>query len=69
MKTEGSHHPLYSVNYFNFTASIFRFAVIGVVSIGHPTKPEAMPDVSAKITPDIKTWIKQIASDTKDSNC
>ena len=50
----------YSLVKFNF--QIFRYTGIGVNSFGKN------PDVFAKITPDVKEWIDQIAQ-IQTSNC
>ena len=40
-----------------------RYAAIGVNSMNSD------PDVFAKITPEVKTWIQSIAANTQDSDC
>ena len=48
----------------HFVAEIVcRFAAIGVNSFNSD------PDVFAKITPEVKTWIQSIAANTQDSDC
>ena len=42
---------------------VCRYAAIGVNSFNSD------PDVFAKITPEVKTWIQSIAANTQDSDC
>ena len=48
-----------------------RYAAIGVSSFGNTknTIENRVPDVYAKVTPDVKKWIQGIATNTQDSNC
>ena len=62
------HLPLnfvFEVNKF----IIFRFTVVGVSSYGVRGPPSPAPEVYARITPDIKNWIKQRAKNAQDSIC
>ena len=42
---------------------VIRYAAVGVNSFNSD------PDVFAKITPEVKTWIQSIAANTQDSDC
>ena len=46
-----------------------KYAVIGVTSFGSNSTPETIPDASARITTEVKKWIKQIAKNAQDSGC
>ena len=62
------HLPLnfvFEVNKF----IIFRFTVVGVSSYGVRGPPSPAPEVYARITPEIKNWIKQRAKNAQDSIC
>ena len=50
---------------------MYRYSAIGVSSFGNTknTLENRVPDVYAKVTPDIKKWIQGIATNTQDSNC
>ena len=48
---------------------LFRFTVVGVSSYGVRGPPSPAPEVYARITPDIKNWIKQRAKNAQDSIC
>ena len=50
---------------------MYRYTAIGVSSFGNTknTLENRVPDVYAKVTPDIKKWIQGIATNTQDSNC
>ena len=72
MKMEGYQPLLFSLKTTLKAAScMYRYAAIGVSSFGNTknTLENRVPDVYAKVTPDVKKWIQGIATNTQDSNC
>ena len=49
---------------------MYRSAIIGVTIFGVGCNPrDSAPGVYAKITREVTTWIKSVASGTQDSDC
>ena len=61
------YYPNLSLREKSFT--LFRFTVVGVSSYGVRGPPSPAPEVYARITPEIKNWIKQRAKNAQDSIC
>ena len=53
----------------NILFILFRFTVVGVSSYSVRGPPSPAPEVYARITPEIKNWIKQRAKNAQDSMC
>ena len=51
-----------------FNYQLFRFVAIGVTSV-NGGNPRDRFELYARITPEIKKWIKGIATDARDSTC
>ena len=60
---ENGRFSTFTLEYTYLMSSISRYTAMGVNSWGNH------PDVWAKITPDIKKWIQDIAENTQDSDC
>ena len=73
MKVDGMHVVQFlTLNYTHLYFNHFnhlKYAVIGVTSFGSNSTPETIPDASARITTEVKKWIKQIAKNAQDSGC
>ena len=56
------------IRYIMFNYQLFRFVAIGVAS-QNSGNPRDLFELYARITPEIKKWIKGIATDARDSTC
>ena len=57
---------MFAMKYFSSLFLLFRSAIYGVTSFGLSCAHNIFPGVYAKITEDVKKWIKAVATGTQD---